>query len=297
MKKFAWLLAGALFPIAALAADAPGPDWAFMTPDPNAPAPPPPAAGGGGAPAAAPTAAAGVPQIVVAGKGADVRPCNTCHTPSGMGQPESANIRGLNAEYFARQMADFKNGTRGGPRSAAMITFAKGLSDDEIKEIAAYYSGLKPVQWTRVTETNVAPKTMVGRNSQRTRVEGTDTEQVGNRIIEVASSPAAVRQMAEPAFMAFVPPGALGSGKTLVTTGGGGKTQACTGCHGDKLQGADDVPGIAGRSPVYIARQIYSFKNGVRKGPMADIMKSVVGKLSDDDVIGVASYVSSLDPA
>jgi cytochrome c553 len=214
-----------------------------------------------------------------------------------MGQPESANIRGLNAEYFARQMADFKNGTRGGPRSAAMITFAKGLSDDEIKEIAAYYSGLKPVQWTRVTETNVAPKTMVGRNSQRTRVEGTDTEQVGNRIIEVASSPAAVRQMAEPAFMAFVPPGALGSGKTLVTTGGGGKTQACTGCHGDKLQGADDVPGIAGRSPVYIARQIYSFKNGVRKGPMADIMKSVVGKLSDDDVIGVASYVSSLDPA
>jgi cytochrome c553 len=297
MKKFAWLLAGALFPIAALAADAPGPDWAFMTPDPNAPAPPPPAAGGGGAPAAAPTAPAGVPQIVVAGKGADVRPCNTCHTPSGMGQPESANIRGLNAEYFARQMADFKNGTRGGPRSAAMITFAKGLSDDEIKEIAAYYSGLKPVQWTRVTETNVAPKTMVGRNSQRTRVEGTDTEQVGNRIIEVASSPAAVRQMAEPAFMAFVPPGALGSGKTLVTTGGGGKTQACTGCHGDKLQGADDVPGIAGRSPVYIARQIYSFKNGVRKGPMADIMKSVVGKLSDDDVIGVASYVSSLDPA
>jgi cytochrome c553 len=297
MKKFVWLLAGALFPIAAMAADAPGPDWAFMTPDPNAPAPPPPAAGGGGAAAAAPTAPAGVPQIVVAGKGADVRPCNTCHTPSGMGQPESANIRGLNAAYFARQMADFKSGARGGPRSAAMVTFAKGLSDDEVKEVAAYYAGLKPVQWTRVSETNVAPKTMVGRNSQRTRVEGTDTEQVGNRIIEVASTPAAVRQMAEPAFMAFVPPGALGSGKTLVTTGGAGKTQACTGCHGDKLQGEDDVPGIAGRSPVYIARQIYSFKNGVRKGPMADIMKNVVGKLSDDDVIGVASYVSSLAPA
>ena len=298
MKKFAWLLAGALFPIAAMAADAPGPDWAFMTPDPNAPAPPPPApGGGGGASAAAPTAPAGVPQIVVAGKGADVRPCNTCHTPSGMGQPESANIRGLNAAYFARQMVDFRSGARGGPRSAAMVTFAKGLSDDEVKEVAAYYAGLKPVQWTRVSETNVAPKTMVGRNSQRTRVEGTDTEQVGNRIIEVASTPAAVRQMAEPAFMAFVPPGALGSGKTLVTTGGAGKTQACTGCHGDKLQGEDDVPGIAGRSPVYIARQIYSFKNGVRKGPMADIMKNVVGKLSDDDVIGVASYVSSLDPA
>jgi len=296
MKKFAWLLASALFPIAAMAAESPGPDWAFMTPDPNAPAPPPPAAAGGGGAPAAPAAQPGVPQIVVAGKGPDVRACNTCHTPSGMGQPESANIRGLNAEYFARQMRDFKTGARGGPRSAAMSMFAKGMTDDEIKDVAAYYAGLKAAPWTRVTEANVAPKTIVGRNSQRTRVEGSDNEQVGNRIIEFASSPAAIRQMAEPAFVAFVPPGAPAAGKALVTTGGG-KTEACTGCHGDDLKGEDDVPAIAGRSPVYIARQIYSFKNGVRKGPMAEIMKGIVDKLSDEDVIGVASYVSSLDPA
>src|SRR5262249_10482473 len=36
MKKIALLLASALFPAVALAAGAPpGPDWAFMTPDPN----------------------------------------------------------------------------------------------------------------------------------------------------------------------------------------------------------------------------------------------------------------------
>jgi cytochrome c553 len=120
---------------------------------------------------------------------------------------------------------------------------------------------------------------------------------VGTRIIEVADTPAAVRQMAEPAFVAYVPQGALKTGRAIAQTGAGGKAQACTGCHGAKLQGEDDVPGIAGRSPVYIARQIYSFRNGVRKGPMADIMKGVVAKLSDDDVIGVASYVSSLNPA
>ena len=297
MKKFAWLLAGALFPIAAMAADAPGPDWAFMTPDPNAPAPPPPAAGGGGAPAAQPAVQPGALRIVLAGKGDAVRPCNTCHTPSGMGQPESANIRGLNAAYFERQMQDFKSGARGGPRSGAMAGFAKGLSDDEIKQVAAYYSDLKPAKWTKVSEANMAPKTMVGRNSQRTKVAGTDTEQVGKRIIEVADTPAAIRQMVEPAFVAFVPPGSLGGGRTLVSSGGGGKTQACSGCHGERLLGMEDVPGIAGRSPVYIARQIYSFKSGVRKGPMAEIMKNVVAKLSDDDVIAVASYVSSLNPS
>jgi len=295
MKKFAWLLAGVLFPVAAMAADAPGPDWAFMTPDANAPAPA--GGGGGGAAAVAPAVQPGALQIVLSGKGNAVRPCNTCHTPSGMGQPESANIRGLNAAYFARQMQDFKTGARGGPRSAAMAGFAKGLTDDEIKEVAAYYSDLKPAPWTKVSEAAMAPKTMIGRNSQRTKLAGADTEQVGSRIIEVANTPAAVRQMAEPAFVAYVPTGALGNGKTLVTTGAGGKTQACAGCHGAKLHGEDDVPGIAGRSPVYIARQIYSFKNGVRKGPMAEIMKNVVGKLSDNDVIAVASYVSSLNPS
>jgi len=295
MKKFAWLLATALFPVTAMAADAPGPDWAFMTPDANAPAPAA-AAGGGGAAVAPPAYQAGALKIVLSGKGDAVRPCNTCHTPSGMGQPESANIRGLNAEYFARQMQDFKSGARGGPRSAAMAGFAKGMTDEDIKQVAAYYAELKPAPWTKVSESAMAPKTMVGRNSQRTKVAGTDTEQVGNRIIEVANTPAAIRQMVEPAFVAYVPMGSLGGGKTLVTTGGGGKTQACSGCHGAKLQGADDVPGIAGRSPVYISRQIYSFKNNVRKGPMAEIMKNVVGKLSDDDVIAVSSYVSSLNP-
>src|SRR5438309_9156593 len=101
MKKFAWLLASALFPLTAMAAAAPGPDWAFMTPDPNAPAPQ--AAGGAGGGGAAPAPQAGVPAIVASGKAQEVRPCNTCHTISGMGQPESANLRGLPAAYFVRQ--------------------------------------------------------------------------------------------------------------------------------------------------------------------------------------------------
>jgi len=301
MKKIVGVLlaAGALFPFAAIAADAPGPGWAFMTPDPDAPAPPPAGGGGGGggAPAAAPAPQAGVPMIVASGKGDAVRPCNTCHTLSGMGQPESANIRGLNATYFARQMADFKSGARGGPRSAAMAGFAKGLSDEEVKEIADYYSGLKAAPWTNISESATTPKTMVGRNSQRTKAPGTEMEPLGSRIIEFANSPAAIRQMEMPAFVAFVPAGSVNSGRGLVTTGGGGKTTACTSCHGANLQGVMDVPAIAGRSPVYIARQIYSFKNGVRKGTNADIMKGVVDKLSDDDVIAISSYVASQSPS
>lgn len=293
MRKIVWLLAGTLFPVAAIAADAPGPSWAFLTPDPNAPGAP---AAEEAAPKAQPVLQPGALKIVLAGKGDAVRPCSTCHTPSGMGQPQSANIRGLNATYFARQMQDFRSGARSGPRSRDMARFAKGLSDDEIKEVAAYYAELKPSPWTKVTEATTAPKTIVGRNNRRVKLPGTDTEQVGNRIVEVGTRQSARAQMSEPAFVAYVPPGSLASGKTLVT-GGGGKTQACSACHGAKLQGKDDVPGIAGRSPIYIARQIYSFKSDLRKGPMAETMKGVVANLSEDDVIKISSYIASLNPA
>jgi cytochrome c553 len=120
---------------------------------------------------------------------------------------------------------------------------------------------------------------MVLRNSQRTKVADGGNEQLGARIIEVADDPALVRQMDRPAFTAFVPTGSVTKGMELVNTGGGGKTTACAACHGPDLRGLIDVPQIAGHSPTYIARQLYSFKSGLRTGPQAEIMKGVTGIL------------------
>ena len=97
-----------------------------------------------------------------------------------------------------------------------------------------------------------------------------------------------------PAFTAYVPMGSLFAGKALVE---GSKTEECASCHGDGLKGSEDIPRIAGRSPVYIARQLYSFKNAVRKGDYADVMKSIADSLTDDDIIAAASYVASLNPS
>ena len=296
MKKFVSLIALAAFPIAAYAADATQ-DWAFLTPDPNAPAPAAPAGGAPPVAVAPPPVPAGVPAIVAQGKGQDVRPCNTCHTPSGMGQPESANLRGLPVNYFLEQMHDFASGARKGPRAAAMAGFAKGMTDDEIKDVAAYYAGLKPATWTLVNELDIAPKTYVNRQSQRLRYPGTDTEPVEHRIVEFAQDPAKVRTMDTNAFIAFVPVAALSRGGLLVNTGANGTTTACGTCHGANLQGMGDVPGIAGRSPIYIARQLYTFKNGDRNGVNADMMKQVVAKLDNDDIVGIAAYVGSRNPS
>ena len=70
----------------------------------------------------------------------------------------------------------------------------------------------------------------------------------------------------------------------------------CETCHGPDLRGVDAVPGIAGRSPSYLVRQIYDFQQHTREGSAGALMAPVVEKLSHDDMIALAAYVSSLKP-
>jgi cytochrome c553 len=78
--------------------------------------------------------------------------------------------------------------------------------------------------------------------------------------------------------------------------GGNGKTVACTICHGPTLKGLGEVPGIAGRPATYTFRQLNDMKNGNRKGPWVELMKQVVEKLDDNDMIALSAYLGSLDP-
>ena len=48
------------------------------------------------------------------------------------------------------------------------------------------------------------------------------------------------------------------------------------------------MPGIAGRSPSYIVRQLYDIQQGTRKGTWSPLMKQVVDKLTQDDMIAIA---------
>ena len=76
-------------------------------------------------------------------------------------------------------------------------------------------------------------------------------------------------------------------------TGGAGKTTQCGVCHGADLRGLGPVPGIAGRSPSYMVRQLYDMQQGVRKGVWSDLMKPVVANLTDADMLAIAAYTAS----
>jgi cytochrome c553 len=122
---------------------------------------------------------------------------------------------------------------------------------------------------------------------------------MGMRIIEVPEDNYQTEPMRNPrsGFIAYAPPGSIKRGEELVTSGGNGKTIACGICHGADLLGVANIPGIAGRSPTFLARQMYDMQAGTRNGPGVALMTKVLEKLTNDDYVAILAYVSSRVPA
>jgi cytochrome c553 len=239
------------------------------------------------------------------------RACATCHLSDGSGRPENASPAGLPAGYILRQLNDFKKDLRhsSDARKAntnTMTMLAKAMSDEEMKEAAEYFSSIRWRPHVRVVETNLVPKTQIqGELFIPTGEEG--AEPIGNRIIEVPTDVEQnqVLRSSRGTWIAYVPVGAIRRGKELVTNGGmkvvngqivQGKTTACGTCHGEDLLGvAPDVPPLVGRSPSYLARQIFDIQQGARNGSNSNVtlMKMVVDKLTAEDIINITAYLSS----
>lgn len=72
--------------------------------------------------------------------------CTACHQPDGNGMNipggESwPRLAGLNAKYIYKQLQDFKAGSRTSP---TMTPFATMLTDQQMRDLAVYYSQMQP---------------------------------------------------------------------------------------------------------------------------------------------------------
>jgi cytochrome c553 len=66
--------------------------------------------------------------------------CAGCHGGAGISPaPVYPNLAGQKEMYLYQQLAAFKSGTRDNAMMASMVA---GLSDDDMKNIAAYYASL-----------------------------------------------------------------------------------------------------------------------------------------------------------
>ena len=238
-----------------------------------------------------------MPPLVAKGEAArGITACAGCHYPNGKGRPQNAGIAGLNADYLARQLTDMKNGARKSaePRKAnafEMVAFAKAMTPSEMRDAAAYYARLPPTVPIKVVETPTVPR-MLSQEGLWLPDKSAASEPIGQRLIE---TPVDVdrEQLRDPhaGFTAFVPPGAVAKGKRLAAQ------MNCAQCHGERLIGMGSIaPGLAGRSPSYLARQLYDFQRGTRHGEQSAPMRQLAAGLSGADLVNLTAYLASLPP-
>ncbi|WP_409440379.1 c-type cytochrome [Psychromonas sp. GE-S-Ul-11] len=70
--------------------------------------------------------------------------CAACHGANGISNvPVYPNLQGQHEGYLVSALNAYKAGQRQGGLSAVMVPQATSLSDQDIEDLAAYYSSLK----------------------------------------------------------------------------------------------------------------------------------------------------------
>jgi cytochrome c553 len=244
-----------------------------------------------------------IPDIVAYGnEEIGLRACAICHLPNGQGLMQNAPVAGLSVDYFLRQLADMASGKRktSDPHKAngfEMAAMSRALTPEQAMEAAEYYGSMPFKPWVKVIESESVPKFIASRNGLFMKMAGDETESLGRRLIELPESTYDTNNLRNPrsGMIAYAPVGSLARGELLVTTGGENSMECLT-CHGQDLRGTAIAPPIAGRQPSYIGRQLYDMQQGNRNSLMAATMQPAVARLSADDIIAIAAYVSSQQP-
>jgi cytochrome c553 len=101
-----------------------------------------------------PMARAGAAEAV--GRGATVAlNCTMCHGAQGMSLADAPNLSGQYPEVVVKQLHDYRDGRR---TSAIMQAIARGLSDAQIDDLAAYYASLPKARIAPTTYDEALPR-------------------------------------------------------------------------------------------------------------------------------------------
>lgn len=70
---------------------------------------------------------------------------------------------------------------------------------------------------------------------------------------------------------------------------------ACAGCHGAKGEGIPaQYPRLSGQFTEYTIAQLQAFRAGARTNDLNKVMRTMAGKMSDEEIKAVAEYVTGL---
>jgi cytochrome c553 len=189
---------------------------------------------------AAPVAAMAAEGKPDAGKArAEAAGCFACHGVDGVatadGLTTDKNVPDLAAQpdlYLQFQLVFFRKGVR---KNEVMNAMAQQLSDDDLRNVSAYFASLPAPNTPAPPDT--APQ---------------DTKLGGEVVTGIR----------------------------------------CTNCHGDHLEGVDNIPRIAGQREDYLYKALRDFKSGARTSTGAAGMAEVVYPLGDTEMKALAHYLA-----
>lgn len=185
--------------------------------------------------------------------------CAGCHGPNG----RAPALKGDPAPQIRTALLAFRAGTR---PNGTMQNIASRLSDQDIVDIAAFYSSDSTPASAPATAPATAP---------------------------VTPPPATTLPVTPPPTT-----GATTPGETLYQVGAAARgVIACAVCHGETGGGAEDVgvPAITGRTAASVLGQLRAYKSGPVTGiPYPDAMHIALTPMTDADLTAVAAYVATL---
>lgn len=197
------------------------------------------------------------------GKG-DVPACNSCHGATGLGDDNlgTPRLAGQLYQFLYKQLDDYANDRRQDTAMYVMNANAKGLSEADRRDVAAYLNSLG--------------RTFKGKQLQ---------------VASGGSDIAALKEMGTEVGQAYV-------GKIMVYYGVPERDiPSCYSCHGFNGRGVEPMyPRIGEQKLAYLVAQLKKFRDGERKNdPMAQ-MRKVAEKLTDEDILNVATYLTQAPP-
>ena len=230
--------------------------------------------------------------VVVAAAEVDVKQgeeksqvCVACHGEKGISQQDNyPHLHGQRQTYLLRQMRTFRDG--GDRRDPIMTPMLENMSDQDLRNLAAYYSSFGKVLGT---ETDTRAEQSVAAPMASPEIEGPaeTTEGEADASPETAAEGTPVPVPATPA-----PAPATASAATGDAAAGETKAAACAACHGADGHGTAPLfPNLAGQKPEYLALQLKAFRDGGRTDPT---MAPMAMALSDEDIADLAAFYSGL---
>lgn len=193
------------------------------------------------------------------GKG-DVPACNSCHGADGMGNDDMGTPRlaGQIYVFLVKQLHDFATDKRQDTTMYVMNANAKGLSEQDRRDVAGYLNSLG-----RAFEGKHLQETSGGSDMAALKESGTE---VGKSHL----------------------------GKVIVNFGVPERgIPACLSCHGHAGRGVEPMyPRIGEQKFVYLVSQLKKWRDGSRANDPMKQMQIVAGKMTDEDILNAATYLT-----